>query len=597
VTTVTALTKPITDDIIKYLAPTLEPYKGCTIIDVNPGVCLWSSKLHDFLQPKRHILMEPDEDYVEPFIKPLLEAPGSTYRHTTMTGAHPRSYWSNYATLFTDGKLMDPRPSRAPDDPKLNEIDYSLLVTGNLSRRARNVLTLGRVRHAELILQHMFWAGLARDLMHNRGPVRMLWWTSDVVKSYLMQRNMCGMVSFNCAASVCASVTPVVECVTGVNEYLNGPGLAPPRQLTPSMVGLSRRHAEERLAALGMTVPEDRPVVHPEVNVTDDGEEFVFPGRLDCESIDDLADAVDLVESRWHRFSTAAANGVGVGSSNQRLVAFRELAAAIQHPQVKAMVFGAAAIYPTGNDYKNKFGRIRAMLYSDSFLAVFHLEANYKNLEERLQAEHGAAGDDGALARRLGGLRERILALGESVHDSSPLLYDRYHHITEDQIAMFAAPPRGVPHKRRYPSLEASPGDALPAKAMTLLDVVPRTADYRVAGLASRGEVCAATHELIKALFHSRSRPFLQALEQIAPGAVQDLLPSLPTLADPRRGGRLNPHRVVVRQLTDEMIDELMQAWFEWPFRPSYGTISCGSREGEASGMHESGAEEDDGFD
>ena len=75
---IAAKTKTFTDDIIGYLAPSLEAYKGCTVIDVHPGACLWSSKLHDFLKPKRHVLMEPEMLYYDAFMKPLLDQPGST---------------------------------------------------------------------------------------------------------------------------------------------------------------------------------------------------------------------------------------------------------------------------------------------------------------------------------------------------------------------------------------------------------------------------------------------------------------------------------------------------------------------------------------
>ena len=51
--------------MLNYLAPTLKPYRGCTIIDLNPGACVWTRKLHEFLQPKNHVLMEPEELYTQ----------------------------------------------------------------------------------------------------------------------------------------------------------------------------------------------------------------------------------------------------------------------------------------------------------------------------------------------------------------------------------------------------------------------------------------------------------------------------------------------------------------------------------------------------
>ncbi|KAF4535259.1 S-adenosyl-l-methionine-dependent methyltransferase [Lasiodiplodia theobromae] len=66
------------DDILSYIGPSLEKYKNCDIVDVNPGAGLWSSKIHDFLKPRRHLLLEVD-DFYTPCLQPLLDAPGSKY--------------------------------------------------------------------------------------------------------------------------------------------------------------------------------------------------------------------------------------------------------------------------------------------------------------------------------------------------------------------------------------------------------------------------------------------------------------------------------------------------------------------------------------
>ncbi|KAF2207370.1 hypothetical protein CERZMDRAFT_91799 [Cercospora zeae-maydis SCOH1-5] len=42
----------------------------------------------------------------------------------------------------------------------------------------------------------------------------------------------------------------------------------------------------------------------------------------------------------------------------------------------------------------------------------------------------------------------------------------------------------------------------------------------------------------------------------------------VPAITDPRKGGRLDPKHMKVRQLTSEMLEGLIKAWFEWPFKP-----------------------------
>jgi transcription factor 1 len=531
--------------------------------------------------------MEPEEKYVEPFIRPLLEAPGSAYRHTTLYGAHPKAYWPNYVKLLSDGELMPPRPSLAPDDPRAHEIDYSLLVTGNLARRIDGRTANRKVGFAELILQHMTWAGLARDLFHNRGPVRMLWWCSEAARASVLPEIMTATVTYNAAMSVCATVTPVVECppeespeesiIRRVDKN------SVPRQETPSMVEESIKRLGEGMNKLGLVAPESRAIVWPRANAPDGRPGFKTPYAFDCQSIEKLTDATASSEKRWQRFQAAMAT-----TWQQRAEEWRLMLTDLHYPQVEGIVQAAAKYSSNVNIYSAPNSRNKAILYADIFLAVIHLEVNYKQLEEQMTTKLKGMTTDGnpTLPEELVALRERILSHANDVVDNGETIYPLYHQAVEDQLAMFADPPRGIFNKRAYPSLRASSTDFLPEKAMSLLDIVPRTVNYTVPGLAGRGEVCAMTQEILKSMFAQRGQPLLRVLEQLAPSASTDLLPFLPTLQDPRKGGRLNPHHVIVRQITDEMVDELMQAWFEWPFRPPHGIVAGGSRgDGEAISM------------
>ena len=68
-------------DALNRLAPSLKAHHRCDLIDVNPGVSLWSRHLHAILKPRRHILVEPELDAFGDFIRPLLQEQGSSYRH------------------------------------------------------------------------------------------------------------------------------------------------------------------------------------------------------------------------------------------------------------------------------------------------------------------------------------------------------------------------------------------------------------------------------------------------------------------------------------------------------------------------------------
>ncbi|KAJ5306208.1 hypothetical protein N7508_005223 [Penicillium antarcticum] len=63
-----------TDQILQRVAPYLRQNTPVDILDLWPGSGLWSSKVNDFLKPRRHVLIEPDIDIWGHFLHPLAES-------------------------------------------------------------------------------------------------------------------------------------------------------------------------------------------------------------------------------------------------------------------------------------------------------------------------------------------------------------------------------------------------------------------------------------------------------------------------------------------------------------------------------------------
>jgi transcription factor 1 len=63
-----------TDQIVQRVAPYLRQTTPVDILDLWPGSGLWSSKINDFLRPRRHVLVEPDLDIWGEFLHPLTES-------------------------------------------------------------------------------------------------------------------------------------------------------------------------------------------------------------------------------------------------------------------------------------------------------------------------------------------------------------------------------------------------------------------------------------------------------------------------------------------------------------------------------------------
>ncbi|KAI0441212.1 hypothetical protein F4803DRAFT_524180 [Xylaria telfairii] len=152
------------DDILSYVGRSLKRHRGCDILDIYPGTGLWSSKLHQFLQPRSHVLLEPDAELYRPFLQPLLDQPGTTLV--------PKSgiIWRELNSVLTPEFLPH---QVTPDD--LNARNDTLLVTANLAfhpkKRFYNFESI-----ASLIL-HQFVNAIRRSGLFQRyGLVRMLLW-------------------------------------------------------------------------------------------------------------------------------------------------------------------------------------------------------------------------------------------------------------------------------------------------------------------------------------------------------------------------------------------------------------------------------------
>ncbi|KAK2803222.1 hypothetical protein FQN50_007089 [Emmonsiellopsis sp. PD_5] len=155
--------RTLCDDIIERIGTSLNKHSGCDIIDILPGAGLFSSKLHDHLKPRRHILIEPNKYYYDAFLKPLVEGPESRYKHLSWD---PYDL-TMYTELFDQGHLPEQskRPLLSQGAPTLND---SLLVLANLTSPSPF-----KKQKAGLLVRYME-ACLEQTMFHRYGLVRVL---------------------------------------------------------------------------------------------------------------------------------------------------------------------------------------------------------------------------------------------------------------------------------------------------------------------------------------------------------------------------------------------------------------------------------------
>lgn len=154
-------------DIISYIGPGLERHKGCDLLDIYPGAGLWSETLHNFLKPRSHILMEPDDTLYKPFLQPLLDKP-----NTTLVPASGL-VWRDLNDVLSPKYLPH---QKVPDPDKLGERNDTLLITANIAfHPKRRFLKFESVAH--LVLYQFIDAIRTGALYQKYGLVRMLIWT------------------------------------------------------------------------------------------------------------------------------------------------------------------------------------------------------------------------------------------------------------------------------------------------------------------------------------------------------------------------------------------------------------------------------------
>lgn len=206
---------------------------------------------------------------------------------------------------------------------------------------------------------------------------------------------------------------------------------------------------------------------------------------------------------------------------------------------------------------------IRSVMSMDVLARLINLEANYAAVRDTNP-------DPDALAQ----LHTDLLDLSKKTYK----LYDKHTSmhknkaiscLLDDILSCEAQPETLIRDRRAYEPLQAHTHEFWPRYEVTLLDVVPHESDLSAPGIVDRAEGAKICQELVKHLYQSPAMSVPKSLNKLAPNAAQDLIPQVPALSDARKGGRLDVNHLTVRMLTQEMMDGLVRAFCEWPFRPS----------------------------
>ncbi|KAL8642267.1 MAG: hypothetical protein Q9228_001033 [Teloschistes exilis] len=513
------------DDVLQRLGPSLEKHKGCTIIDFHPGIGLWSSKIHDVLQPRKHILIEPSGSPFLPRLQALVDQQDSRYHITEETG---RNDWE--PDRFVADGLLPPFPAAQPTAPN-NEI--LMLVSGALSPLLTKT---AQVPSFQRRLRQWCRDINSQSGFHANGPVRMLAWAPEKEKAAILPYTVLHRSLFSLELEMNCHIEKIVTSAVVSRQ-----------QRDQSVELMSRQRVARRMQELGVKIPSGR-----QNDLRKDIQEVLAPPD-DNETSPQVSTA-SLPARGWH----------------DELQDLRQ--------QFQAGGFARSdAELPGKAEKKVPKGAVK----TPEYLRMIELERNLKfntkrsgeiDIPLREQAgidaldsqAHDPTLDEAKRLVTLQELQERKAKLKQYLELKSSRLRLDFEFYKQDRRAFARNPPLLMWDRRIAEPLRAYGEEFHPQRDMCLLDVEPCFPPPYPLTFAAQASFFQM---LMTALFQNASDN-LRTLDKIAPGAFDAITPKVPALRDPARGGERDLQDLPIRRLTPEMAHGLLLAWFEWPSKP-----------------------------
>lgn len=506
------------------LAPSLVSHNGCTIIDINPGAGLWSSKLHEHLKPQSHILVEPYKNLYLPWLKPLLEAPDSRY--------HLREW--------DDPACWDPAPYMSegllPKDlgtaGATTNCNSSILIVANMADRSKR--KGGNSPELKKRIVHLAHQMQCKMGFHAYGPVRLLMWMPGSLRNSALPATVAYRKRFSLRLEMVCHVEEIIRGTDGMREK---------EKRRPDFLDIaSSIQVLRKMKKYNIHISRSRQdVIHKlarEVLKDSDGA-----------ALDDMKDPlgrITTMRSPWQRELEQLEENFRDGKFGR----FSDESADTksQSPEYARMI-GLRKNWR--HNQKNK------LILEDLFReqdVIDSLERDACNGElDALERE--------VKMKEFTCSKERFNTRLEQMSDRIKMLYK---HQRDDRRAFFQDPPVLMWDRRIAEPVVAHENEIHPSIPFSLLDFQPHSPDL----YPLTKEQVKQGNQILTALFDSPDRG-LAALDIAAPGAYNAIVPKVPDLRDPLRGGRQDASLMQAHMLTREMVYGIYKAWDEWPSRPS----------------------------
>lgn len=551
------------DDTLAYLAPTLEKHKGCDILDLNPGAGLWSQKLHEFLQPRSHVLVEPMIERFETFLNPLLDAPDSKYKLCTKDPLRMDSFRE-----MVDEDLFPHQKRLAAGDPNRHEPNNSLLVTGSFCWDPP-LPGIGFDSMAKQMYVHLAGASAENDLFHAYGLARTLFWVPHDDFNAMIAEGASGMFRANRVHELSHTMDVVVTS----SRRVRGRGrMGSSRE--PRMLIASDRRAIQAGRENGMVPPTHRRGTSYELSEGLE-EHFAPDGNIAN---------IPLMEYLWRRHISGR-DTAGYISGHATLHYDQEIELRSKYPDLPFDTITDRTIpgeHVRGDKTQVKIPERKHLMSHPAYAEIkpfYKTRSGVVNVIKRKNVQESLA----QMGEKMFKLEQKILRMEDGSEKDTEMealrkLEARYlwgieHEVgvnyqttvlaeTDDMVA-FNMSPRPLLYfdRRPYPPLAMEPAESWPANRLALVSTEPDPAWAR-----KDSEWRYWAEDFLYGLYDHSSDSLKEALDKLQHG-LAGLIDHCPSLKDPNVGGRLLLDHLRVRMLTPPMIEELVSAYIEWPFK------------------------------
>ena len=518
-------------DTLQRLAPSLQAHHGCDLIDINPGTCLWSRHLHDVLQPRRHILVEPERRAFDEFISPLIEENPVRYAHVETLPE---------ALEASNGLLSDDIVKKQEVEPR-TAVARKLLMTVNTTGSIDPFLWSGtNTGYFVNDFYTSFW-GL-RTNIHRYGLIRVLAWVPESHTSIFVPRTVEQRSRQSVHLEATSTVTEVAS--TGWNQ---APHSSDRDFHWPDLALESANAVRIAEAAGGLETPEARKSLPP-----------VRPSWSSSGDLDQLRELPAKLLTREVRELLELDDKLRIDSLQWRNEAFQRKST------------------PRGNtSEQRRWGQLlrRKRFEYERYLETAAILSSQRDLEQRwrhqlLRDEHQiGAGQVTALKQEAERLKTKMNKL------KTPFLV--IGKKTIDDYRAFDSRPQALAwNQRKFEPLAVQPQEFAPERPLSLIDIAP-SPNFRQQLITE--DQCEIFDYVIGHFWqgylhndvHSRLTALLQA-------GVDEFVETCPSLTDPVQGGWYDLTELRIRSISAKLYFDIALAFDKWPFRPPLQKILPG---------------------